>query len=66
MMEQEVSIVCREEDHDVVNSTLSNVSAQFKELTGIQPKLTISTEHRLAPSPVAGKEGVAWYVSLLR
>mmetsp|Transcript_8548 Transcript_8548/g.14379 ORF Transcript_8548/g.14379 Transcript_8548/m.14379 type:complete len:233 (+) Transcript_8548:42-740(+) len=57
MKEQEVSIICRQEDRDIVQSILSNVSAKYKEKTNINPKLNVDQKHSLAPGPKAGHKG---------
>lgn len=55
MMEQEVSIICREEDHQMVEGAAANASKRFHEKTNIKPKINIETNHRLAPSTSQGK-----------
>merc|ERR1712054_108437 len=57
MEEQEVSIVCRKEDHDLVSAIIPNVVAQYKEKSGISAKLTVEQKHRLAPGPKDGHKG---------
>jgi len=57
MKEQEISIICREQDHALVESIIPSVIGQFKEKTNITAKLTVEKKHRLAPGPKDGYKG---------
>merc|ERR1712062_464263 len=57
MKEQEISIICREQDHALVESIIPTVVGQFKEKTNITAKLTVDKKHRLAPGPKDGYKG---------
>uniref|UniRef100_A0A7S4MM06 Vacuolar ATP synthase subunit E n=1 Tax=Vannella robusta TaxID=1487602 RepID=A0A7S4MM06_9EUKA len=57
MKEQEISIICREQDTALIESVVSNVVGKFKEKTNITAKITVEKKHRLAPGPKEGYKG---------
>lgn len=65
MREQEVSIICREQDTKIVESVIPSVVGKFKDLTGINANITIEKRHKLAPGPKEGHRGPTWFVEIL-
>merc|ERR1712193_250502 len=57
MREQEVSIICREQDTKIVESVIPGAINKFKDLTGISADITIEKRHKLAPGPKEGHRG---------
>eukprot|EP00339_Tiarina_fusa_P011233 CAMPEP_0117028468 /NCGR_PEP_ID=MMETSP0472-20121206/20695_1 /TAXON_ID=693140 ORGANISM="Tiarina fusus, Strain LIS" /NCGR_SAMPLE_ID=MMETSP0472 /ASSEMBLY_ACC=CAM_ASM_000603 /LENGTH=233 /DNA_ID=CAMNT_0004735961 /DNA_START=31 /DNA_END=732 /DNA_ORIENTATION=- len=57
MKEQDINIICREQDTKLVEAVLPAVVEKFKEKTGITANLTVEKKHRLAPAPREGYKG---------
>merc|ERR1712137_483481 len=57
MKEQEVSIICRDEDTKLVESILDTVVKRYKGKTNITAKITVEKKHKLAPGPKQGYKG---------
>lgn len=64
MREQEVSVICREQDTELVKAVIPKVTEKYKELTGINANISVEKRHKLAPGPKEGHKGPSWYVNL--
>ena len=60
MREQVVSIICRAEDHQLVEAALPWAAEQYRQLSGITPQATVETRHRLAPGKSSAGRGPSW------
>jgi len=62
MREQEIVVICRAEDDDLVKAAIPGAVDRFQEKTGISAKITVEQKARLAPGakPNAPKGQPSW------
>lgn len=62
MREQEIVVICRAEDDDLVKAAIPGAVDRFQEKTGISAKVTVEQKARLAPGakPNAPKGQPSW------
>jgi len=59
LREIDVSVICRAEDDEIVNSAIGAAAAEYKKRAGIEVNLVVEKRHRLAPGPKPGQKTAA-------
>jgi len=57
LKEQEVQILCRAEDHELVVKAVPEAIRLYRDKSGIQASIEVVEKHRLAPGPQPGNKG---------